>query len=123
MKDVPERDARLLASVSRSQRPFLGLGIVLALAGAAYLTWALVRYDPWDDPRQNPGFDRPVAQLAFLFQRHQFVIEHANGQTPAENRLLRGLARNMQFSAGIMVLLLRLFLGTLTLVFGLTIMT
>ncbi len=123
MNEAVDEDTRMLARVAKSQRPFMAIGIVLALAGAAYLTWAIARYSPFEDPRAHPGFDRPVAQLSFLFERYQSIVEHTDGETPAERRLLRGIARNMQFSAGIMVLLLRVFLGTLTLVFGLTIMT
>lgn len=124
MSDDLERDARYVERVRRSQRPFLALGILLALTGAAYLTWGIARYKPWLDPRENPGFDQPVANLAFLFDRHEAQLEvKAQHATPEERRLMRGLTRNMEFSAGIMVLLLRMFLGTLTLVFGFAIMT
>ena len=36
---------------------------------------------------------------------------------------MRGLNRNMAFSAGMMVLLVRMFVGTIVVVFGLSIMT
>jgi hypothetical protein len=51
------------------------------------------------------------------------MVESAVPQTPTEERLLRGLARNLNFSAGVMVLLLRIFFGTLAVVTGLAIMT
>jgi len=117
-------DARYLGRIARSQRPFMVLGMLLALAGAAYLTWAIARYKPWLDPRDNPGFDRPIAQIGFLFERYQLRLEaRAEEATPAELRLMRALNRNMAFSAGMMVLLVRLFVGTIVLVFGLSIMT
>jgi hypothetical protein len=121
--DRLERDTRFVDAVRRSQRPFMAIGIVLALLGSAYLTWAIVRYKPHLDPRDNPGFDRPVAQLAYVFQNHQDRLEKMKAETPTERRLIYGLTLNMQWSAGIMVLLLRIFIGTLVLVFGLAIMT
>jgi hypothetical protein len=43
--------------------------------------------------------------------------------TPTEQRLMHGLSRNMQFSAGIMVLLVRIFTGRLTMLGGFIMMT
>jgi hypothetical protein len=124
MSPDAERDATLVESVRRTQRPFMAVGIVLALAGAAYLAWAIARYNPRLDPRDDPGFDRPVAQLAFLFEAHQKRLEQrVEDATNREIALMRGLLMNMAFSAGMMVLLLRVFIGTLVLVFGLSIMT
>ena len=124
MSDMLEKDERLVASVRKSQRTYLVIGIVLALAGAAYLTWAIARYNPRLDPRENPGFDQPVAQIAFLFHAYQEQLElKAPDATPKELGLMRGLSRNMQFSAGMMVLLVRVLIGTLVLVFGLAVMT
>lgn len=123
MSDVAEKDARLLESVRRSQKPLLVLGALVALAGAAYLVWAVLRFDPNVDPRRDPGFDRPVAQLAFLFDHYQKRIDAFQIRTPTERHLLYGLSRNMEFSAGIMVLLVRMLLGTLALVFGFSIVT
>ena len=119
-----ERDDRFVASVRRSQRTFLAIGAVLALAGGAYLCWAIARYHPRVDPRDDPGFDRPIAQIAFLFDAYQERLEKsAESATPRELALMRGLNRNMAFSAGMMVLLVRVFVGTILLVFGLSIMT
>ena len=99
------------------------VGALLALIGAAYLFWGVTRFDPMADPRENPGFDWPVARLAFLFERGQLMVDRAVPQTAMEGRLLRGMSRNMNFSAGVMVLLLRIFFGTLALVSGFAIMT
>jgi hypothetical protein len=119
-----ETDARFVERVRKSQRPFMIAGIVLALAGAAYLTWAIARYNPRLDPRDDPGFDRPIAQIAFLFEAHQARLEQrVDDATPREIGLMRGLLMNMAFSAGMMVLLVRVFIGTILLVSGLSIMT
>ena len=98
-------------------------GALLALVGAAYLVWGVRRFDPYTDPRENPGFDWPIARLAFVFEEGRFVTDNALPKTPSEDRLLRGLSRNMDFSAGVMVFMLRTFLGTLALVSGFAIMT
>jgi hypothetical protein len=119
-----ETDAGFVERVRKSQRPFMIAGIVLALAGAAYLTWAIARYNPRLDPRDDPGFDRPIAQIAFLFEAHQARLEQrVDDATPREIGLMRGLLMNMAFSAGMMVLLVRVFIGTILLVSGLSIMT
>ena len=123
MAEIHESENRLLGRVTRSQKPMAIVGAVLAFLGAAYLIWGVTRFDPGADPRLHPGFDWPVARLAFLFERGQFIVDNALPQTPAETRLLRGLSSNMIFSAGVMVLLLRVLLGTLALVSGFAIMT
>jgi len=116
-------EASFLSRVRRHQRPLAIGGGLLAVAGIAYLAWAILRYDPNADPRLDTGFDRPIAKLGFLFERGLWLVENAEPQTPTEKRLLYGLTRNMQFSAGIMVLLLRIFTGTLTMLAGLIMMT
>jgi hypothetical protein len=116
-------DAGFLSRVRSHQRPLAIAGALLSLCGIAYLAWAILRYDPEADPRLDTGFDRPIAKLGFLFQRGLWLVENAQPQTPTEERLLHGLSRNMQFSAGIMVLLLRIFTGTLTTLAGFIVMT
>jgi hypothetical protein len=121
--ELDESQGRMFGRLTRSQRPMVIVGAVLALLGAAYLVWGVTRFDPGTDPRLNPGFDWPVARLAFLFERGHFVVDNTAPQTPTEARLLRVLSSNMIFSAGVMVLLLRIFFGTLALVSGFAIMT
>ena len=113
----------MLGRITRSQKPMAIVGAVLALAGAAYLTWGVMRFDPGADPRLCPGFDWPVARLSFLFERGQFIVDNAQPQSPTEKRLLDGLSSNMIFSAGVIVLMLRILLATLALVSGFAIMT
>jgi hypothetical protein len=71
----------------------------------------------------NPGFDGPVANLAFIFERGMILVENAAPQTPSEARMLNALGRNMKFSAGIMVTMMRIFLGTLAMLGGFIMMT
>jgi hypothetical protein len=121
--ELLERDAKLVRAVTGSQRWFAALGLALALLGAAYAVWGVARFDPYADPRQNPGFDKPVAELAFLFDRGLVRLENQTPQTQMEAFLLRGLTRNMQFSAGVMILIMRIFLGLFVLVTGLLSLT
>ena len=120
---LPDSQARLLGRLKRTQRPMRIAGIVLVLAGAAYMTWGVMRFDPGIDPRLNPGFDWPVARLAFLFEHGHAIVDNAVPETNREVRLLQGLTSNRNFSSGVMVLLLRILFGTLALVMGLAIMT
>ena len=123
MASLAEKQDLLLARIARSQRPMAIAGVVLALLGAVYLVWGVTRFDPHHDPRTNPGFDWPVSRLAFIFERGEAQLEIADPGSRTEQQLRRGLTRNMQFSSGVMVLLLRIFFGTLALVSGLAIMT
>jgi hypothetical protein len=123
MSALAEREVKYLARTRRHQRPIAIAGAILAVAGIAYLTWAIYRYSPHADPRQDSGFDRPVAELGRLFERGLFLVENATPQTPTEQRLMHGLSRNMQFSSGVMVLQMRIFLGTITMLGGFIMMT
>ena len=123
MANLEEPQSRFLAGVRNRQRPIAIAGALLALAGASYLAWGVLRFDPHGDPRVNPGFDGPVAETAFMFQRGMLVVENAVPQTPTEARMLRQMARNMNFSAGLIVTMVRIFLGTLAMLGGFIMMT
>ena len=124
MAELESRDASYLAVTRRRQRPLAIAGAILALFALAYLAWAILRFNPRVDPRDDPGFDRPIAQLAFIFQKGQLKLEKmATEAPPSELRILRMMSRHMSFSAGIMVLQVRLFVGTVALLGGLIMMT
>ncbi|MEX2205860.1 MAG: hypothetical protein WEF50_06485 [Myxococcota bacterium] len=123
MAELVELQDRMLGRLARSQKPLAIVGTLLALLGATYVTWGVLRFDPRADPRVEPGFDWPVARLAFLFDRGQARLEQAEPGSPVEQSLRRVLSRNMHFSTGVMVMLLRIFLGTLVLVLGFAILT
>ena len=123
MAEFEATDTAFLSRVRAHQRPLAIAGAVLALLGAVYLAWGILRYSPLADPRDDPGFDRPIARLAFLFHRYQLIVDDVDPKTPAEARMLHALSRNMQFSAGIIVLLVRMFVGTLAVLAGCIMMT
>ncbi len=121
--DLPPAEARLLSRLARTQRWTAAAGLALALVGAAYATWGVVRFDPLADPRRDPGFDRPVAKLAFLYASYQGGVERIEPETFTEAALLETLEGGMKFSAGMVLMLVRLFLGTLVALAGCVMMT
>lgn len=124
MGALEQSDSSYLETVRRRQRPVAVAGAIIALLALGYLAWAILRFNPRADPRDDPGFDIPIAQLAFIFQKGQLKLEKmATEATPSELALLRMLSRNMSFSAGIMVLQVRMFVGTVALLGGLIMMT
>ena len=123
MAELQEAEVRAFERIARHQKPMAIGGLVLAILGAVYLGWGVSRFDPREDPRVNPGFDWPVARLAFIFDRGRAQLERAEPETKSEQQMIRRVQRNMDFSAGVMVFLLRTFCGTLAFVLGLTMVT
>ena len=120
---LPPKEARLLASLARTQPWVAAVGLALALLGAGYATWGVLRFDPQADPRRDPGFDRPVARLAFLYQGTQGGVEQIRPETSTEAVLRDTLLGGMHFGSGVVLMLLRLFLGTLMALLGSVMMT
>ena len=114
---------RLVARLGRSQRWAAMAGLALALAGLAYAGWGLSRFDPRGDPRLDPGFDRPVAKLAFLFVSYQGALDYIEPETSTEQFLLETLQGGMKFGSGMALMLLRLLIGTIVAVAGMAAMT
>ena len=114
---------RLLARLARTQRWAAAAGLALAIAGVAYAGWGLASFDPRGDPRLDPGFDRPVAKLAFLFVSYQGALEYIQPETSTELFLLETLQGGMKFGSGLTLMLLRLLIGTIMAVAGFAAMT
>lgn len=123
MNPLSEKDTRLLTRTRRVQRPSLLGGLVLSLIGLAYVSWAVLRFDPLGDPRENPGFDAPVARLGLIFDGYHQKLAERKAETPREISLTRSLHRGMSFSAGVMVLQLRILIGTIAALAGFAMMT
>ena len=123
MPELSPREARLLARVRGGQRWATAVGAVLTVVGAAYVAWAVYLFDYRVDPRTQPSFDGPVARLAFLYDRYQSVLDQVAPETQVERWLVEGMKRGMFFSAGVMVMLLRIYIGTLVCLMGLAALT
>ncbi|MFQ5697255.1 MAG: hypothetical protein ACE5IL_03095 [Myxococcota bacterium] len=118
------RDARLLARIERQQRLVVALGALLLLSGVGYGAWGVSRFDPTGTrPAANTGFDWPVAQMASLFRGTEQALERLEPTTPLEHLLKEELQIQLQLSASLVILLLRLFLGTLAGTAGLVVFT
>ena len=109
--------------MSRGQRASTLVGIVLALAGVGYVSWAVYRFDYRVDPRTQPSFDGPVADLAFLYDRYQHILDNITPESDVEKLLIEGVKRGMYFSSGVMVMMLRIYIGTLVCLMGLVALT
>ena len=97
-------------------------GLGRLLLGSLYLGFAVLSFDPRAAPTES-ALDGPVARIGRLFQGYQRVMDQIKPETPTEALLLEALDRNMNFSGGVMLLMLRVFLGTLVVVGGLIALT
>jgi hypothetical protein len=123
MGGLSDSDQGYLDRLQFTQRLATWLGIVLTVLGVAYVVWALHLFDWRVDPRTQSSFDGPVAQLAFLYDSYQGILDRIQPETPVEEMLLAGIERGMFFSAGTMVMMMRIYLGTLVALMGLIALT
>ena len=123
MSELSERERRFLERLDFTQRVATGVGLFLTLAGAAYVAWAVYLFDWRVDPRTQQSFDGPIAELAVLYDRYQKILDRVTPETQTEQWMLDGVRRGMFFSAGTIVMLLRIYLGTLVCLMGLVALT
>lgn len=123
MSALDERQERHLARVLRHQRPVQVIGLALALAGAAYVTWGIGQFDPRGDPTGAHAFDRPIARVGQLLARYRAALLQLPTDTPSEAFLMSELQSQTRVTASVAVVLLRIFVGTLVLVAGLFCLT
>jgi len=123
MAELTEKQSTWLCGLKRGQRISSGLGVVLALLGAAYVVWAVKTFDPRADPREQASWDRPVAALADLYRPYLPIIAAIRPQTDVEQILLEGVKRNLAFSTGVMILLVRVMIGSILCLSGLAALT
>jgi hypothetical protein len=120
---IDARDERLVDAIGRRQNGAIVLGLILVLVGGCYALWGIGRFDPKVDPRADPGFDRPIAELAFLFDRKDRAVGNIDPQTSMERFLQNELQAQMRLTGSLVILLMRLFLGTFVLTTGMILLT
>ena len=118
MAELSERDARLIASIERSERPTLIWACVLMLLGTSYAGWGALRFDPRGDIESHKSFDRPISSLSEIYRPYGPFLRLTKPSTDVEAILISGIKANMAFSVGAMMTLMRVFLGILMLVMG-----
>ena len=117
MAALSERDVRLIARMQRSERPTLIWAAVLMVLGIGYASWGTLRFDPRGSVEDHMSFDRPVSSLGTLYLPYAPFL-NLSPDTDLEVVLLGAFKANIAFSVGIMMTLMRLFLGILMLVMG-----
>ena len=123
MAELTDRETGWLAKLERGQRISCVLGMVLALAGASYIAWAVKSFDPQADPSTQASWDRPVAGLADLYRPYLPILRAIRPQTDVERLLHDGVQQHMAFSIGVMILLVRVLVGTIAFLSGLAALT
>ncbi len=123
MAELTERQVGWLERIARGQRISSVLGGVLLLAGIGYIALAVAIFDPLADPREQPNWDRPAAVLADLYSPYRPIINAIRPQTDVERLLHEGVKRNISFSTGIMILLVRILIGTVLCLSGMAALT
>ena len=123
MAELTERQAGWLERLGRGQRSSTWLGRALLLAGIGYIAFAVAIFDPRADPREQSSWDRPVAELAELYSPYRPIIRAIRPQTDVEHLLLQGVKHNLAFSTGVMILLVRILIGTILCLSGMAALT
>lgn len=117
-----ERDARTLARLRAIQRPMILVGAVLFLLGALYMLWAVDRLHSTPAADEPAAFDRPIARLARLVGAAQERLSRAHPTTPLERSLLQELRAQFDLTGRLMLLVLRLLIGSIVVTAGLALL-
>ena len=107
-----DRDARTLARLRALQRPMLGAGALLFLLGAAYMLWSVDRLHGTPAAAEPDAFDRPIAALARLVGSAQDRLERVQPVSPLETSLLEDLRQRTELTGRLLLLVLRLLIGS-----------
>ncbi len=118
MAELSESDLRLIARIERHERATQVWACVLMLLGMSYAAWGVLRFDPRAAIEDHMSFDRPVSSLGELYGPYAPFLRLVEPKSDMEEVLMRALKGNMAFGAGVMITLMRVFLGLLMLVMG-----
>jgi uncharacterized membrane protein YphA (DoxX/SURF4 family) len=117
-----DRDARTLARLRALQNPLLIAGALLFLLGAGYMLWAVDRLHGTPAAAEPDAFDRPIARLARLVGNAQDRLTRVQPVTALETSLLDDLHARTDLTGRLLLLVLRLLVGSVVATAGLTLL-
>ena len=124
MRPLSDRQRVLLKALPRQQRIARVLGIACSLLGILYIVWAVGRFEPKGNPAEQIGFDAPVTKsVATLFLKYSDYLGKKTYEDHQARALAAGLRRNMDFSAGLLLLAFRVILGLVVAMLGFATLT
>ncbi len=124
MQSLSDRQRALLEALPNQQRIARISGIVCSIAGILYIVWAIGRFEPRGNPADEIGFDALVTKpVATLYVHYSDRLRERSYDSPQARFLARALERNMNFSAGLLLLAFRVILGLTATLLGFATLT
>jgi hypothetical protein len=117
-----DRDARTLARLRALQRVLLLAGALLFLLGAGYMLWSVDRLHSTPAAAERDAFDRPIARFARGVGNAQDRLTRVQPVTPLETSLLEDLRTRTDLTGRLLLLVLRLLVGSVVATAGLTLL-
>jgi hypothetical protein len=118
-----DRDARTLARLRASQRWLLAGGALLFLLGTGYMLWAVQRLHSTPAVAEPQAFDRPIAGLGRLIVAAEERLGRAEPVTALERSLLAELRVKTDLTGRLLLLVLRLLVGSIVATAGLVLLS
>jgi len=100
----------------------LALGALLLVLGAGYMFWSVQQLHGTPAAAESQAFDRPVAGMARLTVDALARLERVTPVTPLERSLLGDLRRQTDVTGRLLILVLRLLLGSMLVTAGLVLL-
>jgi hypothetical protein len=119
---LSEAEERFLRRARARQRYLLIIGAVLAVAGGLYMAWG-VRQLQVQTPLDEPAFDRPISRLALLVLPRLRQLDQIRPATRLEAALLAEVKEQTGIIGRLVVVVLRLLIGSFVCTAGLVIVT
>jgi len=119
---LSDREVRWLQRLHRRQPFAIAVAFVLIAAGGGYSVWALQRFKLGASQSAHPDFDVPIARVQRLFEQ-LIAAPQVEAATQLEQRLIKDRQDLGRFASGLLVLILRVSLGSMALVQGLILLS
>ena len=123
LDDLDPRDRLLLSQHERNHPRIVALGVLILVLGLAYTGWGLLRFDPRGSLDDHASFDRPLTALTRVYLPYQGALRAMRPASDTELLLVQTLKAGINFSAGIMITLMRFILGLVMILSGLFMLT